>query len=79
MLAGKFNGHLHWAGLDCFKGVLGLGNGKARFLEPGDLATREAAKAFFAEAGFAHVSQVFSLRRLPSKKTKKKAKNAKKE
>jgi hypothetical protein len=72
MLAGKYNGHLHWAGLDCFKGVMSIGNGAARFLEPGDLETREKAKAFFTETGFSHISQVFCLRRLPSNKTKKK-------
>jgi len=71
MIGGKVGGHMHWAGLDCFKGVLYMGNGLIRILEPSDLESRESAKAFFVDGGFVHVSEVYSVRKLPDKKRKR--------
>ena len=73
MVGGVVNGHQHWTGLDCFKGVLYFGNGIIRVLEGKDLESRDNAKAFFTDGGFAHVSEVYSLRRLPKEKKKRKA------
>ena len=70
MLGGKVAKHMHWAGLDCFKGVLYMGNGLVRILDPSDLESRESAKAFFADGGFLHISEVYSIRKLPTKKRK---------
>ena len=71
MIGGKVGGHMHWAGLDCFKGVLYMGNGLIRILESSDLESRESAKAFFVDGGFVHVSEIYSVRKLPDKKRKR--------
>merc|ERR1712185_319218 len=73
MVGGVVNGHQHWTGLDCFKCVLYLGNGTVRVLEEKDLESRENAKAFFIDGGFAHVSEAYSLRRLSRETKKRKA------
>ena len=70
MIGGKVGGHMHWAGLDCFKGVLYMGNGLIRILESSDLESRESAKAFFVDGGFVHVSEIYSVRKLSDKKRK---------
>jgi hypothetical protein len=74
MIGGKVGGHMHWAGLDCFKGVLYMGNGLIRILESSDLESRESAKAFFVDGGFVHVSEVYSVRKSSNKKSDKKRK-----
>ena len=71
MIGGKVGGHMHWAGLDCFKGVLYMGNGLIRILESSDLESRESAKAFFVDGGFVHVSEIYSVRKLSTKKRKR--------
>ena len=71
MLGGRVNGHMHWAALDCYKGVLYMGNGIIRLLEPGDLASREAAKKFFTDGGFMHISEVRCLVALPVSKKRR--------
>jgi hypothetical protein len=62
LVGGKVNNHRHWVGLNCFKGAMAMGNGTVRFLEASDVATRKAAKKFFTETGFQHVSEVYALR-----------------
>ena len=68
MLGGKVDGHLHWAGLDCFRGAMYMGNGFARILQPEDLKSREAAKRFFEDGGFSDVREVHCVRKLPGKR-----------
>ena len=73
MLGGVVRGHTHWAGFDAFKGVLYFGNGTVRILEESDLKSSHSAKAFFTDGGFAHISEVYSLRKLPVSKKRKRA------
>jgi hypothetical protein len=61
IIGGQVNGHMHWVGLNCFKGVMAMGNGTARFVGPGDLTSRDAADGFFLGAGLERICEVHAL------------------
>ena len=74
IIGGQVNSHPHWVGLNAFKGAMAMGNGTVRFMEASDLSCPKRAKAFFADAGFDHITEIYVLRAVALKKNKKKRK-----